>query len=327
MLGSRRLLTVRHLVGKSVAGQPCIPDRVTRLGAAWLRMEGSGVDSVTATAPPFLYRNIAPRFRTFTAITGSGFRRYATYRQATLAGAFTNTVFGFLRCYVLLAVANGVGRGLAAGYDRAQLITFVWVGQGLLAVVLLWGWTELADRIRTGEISGDLLRPVHPVASYLAADLGRAAHAVLTRFVPPVLTGPLFFDVYLPTRWLTVPLFVLSAALSVVICFGCRYLVNATAYWLYDVRGPMVAWTLSSGVLAGLYFPLRFLPDWVCVPLWVATPFPSLLQTPLDVLVERDGWPLQWGLVAIQAGWAVLILTASVRVQRRAERRLVVQGG
>ncbi len=61
------------------------------------------------------------------ALAGAGFRRYATYRQATVAGAFANVVFGFLRSYVLLSVA---GAGLAAGYDRAQLATFVWVGPG-----------------------------------------------------------------------------------------------------------------------------------------------------------------------------------------------------
>ncbi|MBE1492523.1 ABC transporter permease [Plantactinospora soyae] len=227
---------------------------------------------------------------------------------------------------MLLAVAGGAG-GVVAGYTPAQLATFVWVGQGLLAVVLLWGWSDLAERIRTGDVASDLLRPVHPVVSYLAADLGRAGYALLTRFVPPVLTGLLFFDFKLPGRWPTVPLFVLSVGLAVVICFGCRYLVNATGYWLQDVRGPMILWTLGSGVLAGLYFPLRFLPDWILLPLWLATPFPSLLQTPLDVVIERDDWPVQAGTVAVQLVWAGLILLGCRTVQRRAERRMVVQGG
>lgn len=281
----------------------------------------------TATVEPRTGRNFVPRFRTFAAISGSGFRRHSTYRQATVAGAVTNTVFGFLHCYVLLAVTVGADDGLAAGYDRARLATFVWVGQGLLTVVLFWGWSDLADRIRTGDVATDLLRPVHPVASYLATDLGRAAYATLTRFVPPVLTGPLFFDVYLPRRWPTVPLFACSALLAVLVSFGCRYLVNATCYWLHDVRGPMMLWTLASGVLAGLYFPLRFLPDGLAAALWVATPFPSLMQTPLDVLVERDPPATQVALVGLQALWATLMLAGCLAVQRRAERRLVVQGG
>lgn len=283
--------------------------------------------SVNATTPPSAHRNIVPAFRTFAAITGSGFRRYSTYRQATVAGAFTNTVFGFLRTYVLLAVAAGTATGLAGGYDQEQLVTFVWVGQGLLAVVALWGSAELADRIRTGDVASDLLRPVPPVVMYLTADLGRAWYAVLTRFVPPVLTGLLLFDLYRPRQWFTVPLFVASTALSVVICFACRYLVNATAYWLSDIRGPMIAWMVGSGVLGGLFFPLRFLPTELMVALWVVTPFPSMLQAPLDVLVERDPAALRCGTVALQAVWAVLMMAGCVVVQRRAERRLVIQGG
>ena len=264
---------------------------------------------------------------TFGVLCWSGFRRYATYRQATIAGSFTNIVFGFLRCYVLLAVAKGAAGGRPGGYDPDQLATFVWVGQGLLTVVGLWGWNDLSDRIRSGDVAADLLRPVHPVISYLAPDVGRAGHAMLTRFLPPLVVGAFFFPLYLPSRWFTVPLFLLSVLLAVVGSFGCRYLVNATAYWLHDARGPLILWTLSSGVLAGLYFPLRLLPDGVAVALWVATPLPGLLQTPLDVLVERDPPALQAGLVGLQAVWAALLLWLCAVVQRRAERKLVIQGG
>jgi ABC-2 type transport system permease protein len=242
-----------------------------------------------------------------------------------VAGVVTNTVFGFLRTYVLLAVAREAGS--VAGYDPARLVTFVWMGQGLLGVVLLWGESELADRIRTGDVVADLLRPVDPVTSHLAADLGRAGYAVLARLLPPVLVGPIFFEAYLPARWSTALLFPVSVFLSVVTCFGCRYLVNATAYWLQDVRGPMILWTLSAGVLSGLYFPLRFLPEGLYQAMWIATPFPSLFQTPLDVLVEVDPPATAFALVGVQVAWAVLMLAACGLVQHRAERRLVVQGG
>jgi ABC-2 type transport system permease protein len=264
---------------------------------------------------------------TFGALIGSGFRRYATYRQATIAGTFTNIVFGFLRCYVLLAVAEQAVGQRPAGYDAEQLALYVWVGQGLLSVIGMWGWTELADRIRTGDIAADLLRPIAPVTAYLAADLGRALYGMMTRFGPPLLAGALFFPLHTPQRWQTVPLFALSVLLAVIICFGCRYVVNSTAYWLQDARGPITLWTLGSGVLGGLYFPLRLLPQEFLVVLWLATPLPSLLQAPLDVIAERDGPAMQAGLVLVQAVWAVAILALAALLQRRAEVRLVVQGG
>jgi ABC-2 type transport system permease protein len=197
----------------------------------------------------------------------------------------------------------------------------------LLSVVSLWGWTELADRIRSGDVAADLLRPVHPIVGYLAPDLGRAGHAMIFRFLPPLAAGALFFDLYAPSSWFTIPLFALSVVLAVLTSFGLRFVVNATAYWLSDARGPITLLVLASGILAGLAFPLRFLPDWLAVALWVGTPFPSLMQTPLDILVERDPLPHQLALVGLQVLWATALLGLAALVQRRAEKRLVVQGG
>jgi ABC-2 type transport system permease protein len=242
------------------------------------------------------------------------------------AGAMTNIVFGFLRCYIMLAVTNSNG-GAAGGYQTNQIITYVWVTQGLIATVGLWGDTGLADRIRTGDVVADLLRPVPTMLNYLAGDLGRAGFAAVTRLVLPILTGALFFPMYLPHRLATYPLFLVSVVLATVTCFGCRYLVNATAYWLLYGRGPMIAWTLASGVLTGLYFPLSFLPGWLFGLLWLVTPFPSCLQAPSDVLVEKYPLAGQFGMLAIQAGWAAVMLGAAAAVQRAGERRLVVQGG
>lgn len=284
---------------------------------------------VTATAAPPTERKLHQQITMFFAITASGFRRYATYRQAAVANAVTNTVFGFLRLFVLLAAAEALAAtvGTVAGYSREQLATYVWVGQGLIGVIGFWGWTELSDRVRTGDVVTDLLRPVPPVLSYLAADLGRAGHAMLSRFVLPIVVGSLAFALHRPTRPATYPLFALSVLLAVVISFGCRYVVNASAFWLLDSRGVVLAWTLVSGLLSGLYFPLHFLPGWASTLLWWATPLPSLLQTPLDVAAERTAVPATLGMVGLQLGWAAVMLGVAQLVQRRGERRLVVQGG
>jgi ABC-2 type transport system permease protein len=260
----------------------------------------------------------------FAALMRAGFRRYATYRQATAAAAFTNSVFGFLKCYLLLAV---LGTSAAVGgYDAERLATFVWVGQGLLGVVLLWGWNELADRVRTGEVTADLIRPIGPLWAFLAADLGRAGHAALTRLVVPLAVGAIFFDLYAPHRLASYPLFAVSVLLAAVVSFSVRYLVNLSAFWLLDIRGISTAWTIAGQVLTGLTVPIPLFPGWAQALLW-ATPFPAMFQAPLDVLVERGGPGDQALLIAGQAGWVALMLGVCTLVQRRAVRKLVVQGG
>ena len=268
---------------------------------------------------------IPSAIRAYLALAAAGFRRHATYRQAMVASIVTNTVFGFLRFAVMLAVIDAART--AAGYDAAQLATYVWAGQGLIGVVLLWFPPDLADRIRSGDVVTDLLRPIDPVWQMLAADLGRAAFAVLTRFAVPVVVGALVFGLYAPTRLLTYPLFACSVVLATVVCFGCRYLVNAAAYWLLDIRGPNTLWTLMSGLLGGLYFPIWFLPDALAAALIVGTPFPSVIQLPLDVLVERGSLARQVSALGVQASWVMLVLALCRLVQTRGERKLVIQGG
>lgn len=260
--------------------------------------------------------------RILAGVAGAGFRRHSTYRQATVAGAFTNTMFGFMRCYIMLSVAGVAGQ--AGGYDGRQLATFVWVGQGLLAVVNFWAPSELAERVRSGDIVADLLRPVDLMAMSVATDVGRAGYALLTRFVVPVVVGLLTFDLFLPADPLTYGVFALSVLLAVLLSATCLYLVALTAFWLLDVRGVTMVWALLAGAASGLYFPLTLLPDWLMTLLWFGTPFPSLLQAPLDVLVDRGPTA---AMVAGQVVWLLVMVAVARVVQRRALRRLVIQGG
>jgi ABC-2 type transport system permease protein len=259
--------------------------------------------------------------RAYWALAVAGFRRFATYRMAMAAAMFANTIFGFMRCSILLAVASA---GPAGGYNREQIALYVWAGQGLIGTVLVWQLPDLIDRIRTGAVVSDLLRPLDLVWRSLATDLGAAAQGALTRFIGPLLVGLLAFDLYQPRHAVTYLCFVVSVGLATVVSFGCRYLVASLTYWLMDARGPWIAWSILSSVLSGLSFPLGFLPGWAALACYVASPVASIIQVPLDVLVEHG--PVG-ELLALQAGWAVILLAGCRAVQRRAERRLVLQGG
>jgi ABC-2 type transport system permease protein len=258
--------------------------------------------------------------RPYLRLVGAGFRRHSTYLAASLAGLFTNTVFGLLRVAVLLAVVGTTG---AAGYDAAATGTFVWLGQGLLAVVLLWPDRELAQRVRSGDIAVDLARPWNLQAALLAQDLGRAGHAVLVRLAPPVAFGALV----LPFRWPESPwsllFFAVSTALAVVISFAVRFVLDLSTFWLLDSRGVATVYAALTGLLCGLTVPLAFFPDALRTALY-ATPFPGMLQTPIDLFSER-GSPL--ALLAHQLLWAGLLVAAGQLVLARATRKLVVQGG
>src|SRR3954468_14601143 len=75
-------------------------------------------------------------------IAKRGWRRYAAYPWATAAGVFTNTVFGFIQAYILLAVFRH--RAHVGSYNARDTVTYVWLAQALLMTVYVFGWQELA---------------------------------------------------------------------------------------------------------------------------------------------------------------------------------------
>jgi ABC-2 type transport system permease protein len=52
-----------------------------------------------------------------------------------------------------------------------------------------------------------------------------------------------------------------------------------------------------------------------------------MLQAPLDVIVERGSTPYLLGVLAGQGAWATVLLGLCWYVQRRADAKLVIQGG
>ena len=167
------------------------------------------------------------------ALAGAGFRRWSTYRQAAVAGVFVNTVFGVIRLSILLGVAESAG-GEVAGYDAASLSTYTWVAQGMIAVVMIFTWTELADRVRTGDVAVDLARPVDLQLAWLAQDLGRAGWALISRGILPIAFGAAVYGIYVPGDVTAILLFPVSMLLAVVVSFACRFIVNLSVWRSID---------------------------------------------------------------------------------------------
>ncbi|MFJ4922151.1 ABC transporter permease [Streptomyces sp. NPDC088725] len=265
--------------------------------------------------------------RLYAVVAAGGFRRYATYRVATFAGIFTNTVFGFILAYTYIALWDE--RPRLGGYDLPQALTYVWLGQALLMTCAMMGGSfqeELIDRIRSGDIAVDLYRPADLQLWWLAGDLGRAAFHLLGRGIAPMVLGSFAFELALPSNPLMWLAFLFSVALGVVVSFGIRYLVALSAFWLMDGAGMAQMVMLAGTFFSGMLLPLTLFPG-LLGDVARALPWSSMLQIPADVFLgKHTGWGLV-GTYAFQAGWALALLAAGRALQSGATRRVVVQGG
>ena len=263
----------------------------------------------------------------YVAIATRGFRRYSTYRAATLAGIFTNCVFGVIYSYAYLAL--WAQRPDAGGYDATDAVTYVWIGQALLMTVALWGGgttDDLAERIRTGDVAIDLYRPVGLVPWYLASDLGRAAYHFLTRGWPRRWSGSCCSTSRCRRRGPRPRPFLVSLVLAVTTSFAIRFLVAASAFWLLDQSGVRMLSGVTALFLSGMVLPLVIFPE-PLRSIALALPWASYLQTPADIwLGHRVGLDLLAAL-GLQVIWVVVLLGLCQVTVAAATRKVVVQGG
>ncbi len=263
--------------------------------------------------------------RRYRELAAAEFRRYSTYRLAVVAGVVTQSVFGFIRISVMFAALAASG-GTLLGYDQQLASTYVWLGQALIAPLAIFIWTDIADRVRTGEIAVDLARPVDLQLGWWARDLGRAWFQLLSRGLPPLLIGAVTIGLALPSSWTAYPLGAVSLLIAVSISFTLRYLLNLVSFWSVDIRGFATLYFIVVGPLCGLFVPVHLFPDWLRTIAY-ATPFPSMLQVPIDVLSGYAVGADAVVAVLTQLGWLVALVVLARVVTWRGALRLVVQGG
>jgi ABC-2 type transport system permease protein len=260
------------------------------------------------------------------AIGVRSFRRFSTYRIATASGAFTNTVFGFILCGIYLTLWHerpGLG-----GYDVSDALTFVWLQQGLLMPIGIFGATttvELGARVRSGEIAVDLYRPTRLLLWWLSLDLGRAMFQLVVRGGAPLLVGALVFDLRFPSDLITWCAVAVGLVFAILVSFGTRYLVALSGFWITDSRGTEALALILSCFFSGMILPLVVFPGWIG-EVARATPWAATLQVPIDIWLGRNPGGIASALV-FQLGWILILLLICQLATTVATRKVVIQGG
>jgi ABC-2 type transport system permease protein len=263
--------------------------------------------------------------RVYWRLLVAGFRRQSAYPLAALGGLVANVTFGLLKVAMLFATVRAAG-GELHGYDTASMSTYVWLSQGLLGSVNLSGRTDLALRVKSGQVAVDFLRPVDLQAATVATEAGASLFALIPRGLPSVLIGALVVGMQVPTVPVFYVLGAVSLLLGITISAATAYLIAVAGFWLLETRGPQILYMLLSGFLGGLYVPIALFPSWLRV-LAAATPFPSIMMYPVDVLSGLGSVGSAAGLVLAQAGWLAGVGLAGQLLTRAGRRRLEVQGG
>jgi ABC-2 type transport system permease protein len=229
---------------------------------------------------------------------------------------------------IYLVVWSTIARqqgGEVGGFTPGQFAAYyiVWtLVRNMNIIFTPYGWEE---RIRTGELSGMLLRPIHPIHN----DLGFFAgwkFVVIVLWLPIAAVLSFFFPPDLHPRLIDVVVFAVAI-------WGA-YLIRSVNYW---ILGMVTFWTTRVGPIFGLMFtaelllsgrlvPLTLMPDWA-QRLADFLPFKWTFGFPIEALVGRLPESELIGGLAMQALWIAIGAIGVRVVWRFAIRRYGAVGG
>jgi ABC-2 type transport system permease protein len=144
--------------------------------------------------------------------------------------------------------------------------------------------------------------------------------------VPIMLVYALVTPVVWPSGAGAVVAFAISLLLAMLVSFAWRFCVNITALWMTDAIGvARLGFTLSM-FFSGFVVPVKFFPPWLQA-MARATPFPSLIEMPVQIWLGILTGPAAVNAILQQALWLVALVLMGRMMLAAGTRKLVIQGG
>lgn len=254
------------------------------------------------------------------------------YRAAALAGFATQLWWGAIRILVFAAF-YGVNAA-AAPISLADAVTYVWLGQALLALQPWVADPEIGLAVRTGGVGYDRLRPLDAYGYWYARTVGWMLARALPRAVLMVVAAGIVLPLVGLGDWAWRPPSGVTAALLFIPAFALMTALGAAVLMLANVivaaslneRGVNAVLTPLVIVFSGSLLPLDFYPD-ALRPFLHVQPLAGLVDIPFRIyFADLTGAAALLGL-ALQAGWTLVLIGLGRLAMERMMRRLEMQGG
>ena len=264
--------------------------------------------------------------RKYLAFTAKAFQRTLTYRFELWVELFINVLFMLI--YVCLWKALYTGKTAVEGYDLNGILTYIVVSQTLLSFHFTLRIARgIEEKVRTGEVVTDLMKPVDFQLMLLATGVGTSFHTVLFNMLPKLLLFYVGLSLLVPSSILTVGFFIVSVMLGYVILFSIEFLIGTLAFWVIEIRGIYFAviWGISW-FFSGYFLPLEHYPV-LLAKIAEYLPFQAIIYSPTAIYVGRITGKAVVRVLQIQLLWTVALIGLGRLVYRAALRKLVIQGG
>ena len=259
----------------------------------------------------------------FLAIARMAFFRQAFYRFELL--------FNALRAVVVVVVISAVWRAVyqarpaVAGLTLDEVIFYTCTAMMLTLMYEVYLEREIGDRLRSGNLALQLLKPVNYFLYGFAEGCGTACYTAVFSVVPTFVLLLVLFRLRLPDV-ADLGLAILMIALGFTLFFAFCHLTALTTFFTVEAWGVEQMRFAFVRFFAGGFVPLTFFPE----PLYQAAlwlPFPYMIYYPTLAVTGQLSSDRLVQTLAMQSVWCMALLVANAMYWKVVVRQVTVHGG
>lgn len=260
---------------------------------------------------------------TYTSFLWKSYRKHLAYRSEV----WIRIVIGFVWVGIQVAIWRAlIGSGSVDGITLPDMITYAILNTVMALAMMDRSLADLDQKIRSGDIAVELIKPYSFPLTLVADGLGRSLFSAFFTVAPTLVLAALFFGFQPPASVGNTLAFVVAFTYALAISFALACLVGMLGF--YFLATFHFQWALGAlrTLFAGTMVPLWFYPDGLRA-LAEGLPFQFLAFTPASIWMGQIRGTDLLGTLGLGLAWSVALLGLAWWMWTRITHRLVVQGG
>lgn len=254
----------------------------------------------------------------YLSIIGISYKNSDAYKFKLLFYSLTGIVSFYI--YYSLWKSLYSNHNFFNGYSSSEIILYFVLSFVLQSILPRWISMEIGWKVKRGEITDVLLKPLDFKKYFLFYSFGDVIHTFIFMGLPLILF-------YLKTDTLLAcanpAMFILSIIFSYVISFNLYYILGLMSFWLINIWGVFITFDLIYLFFSGAFIPLNFMPKQIQT-LFNLLPFRAVVDIPISYWL-RDGTDIK--NLFFQIFWLLILTLLSKVIYKRARNKTDVYGG
>ncbi len=260
--------------------------------------------------------------RAFPTLLRIGVSEALAYRAELLVWVLSTTM-----PLIMMALWTAVARDAPIGrYGAEDFVAYFLATFAVRQLTGAWAAWLINFEVRQGTLAMRLLRPLSPLWTYAAENLGAVPMRLLVAVPVVLISVSVVGHEAVPQQWWGWPMLLLALLGGWLITFLANVAIGTMAFFMESSQKLMDVWLVLFFVFSGYMYPvelfppvLRTLADWL--------PFRYQIGLPVELMTSKHGFSEALVLLGRQWLWVVLMGMLAIGLWRRGVRRFAAFGG